>query len=70
MSLMLAAKSLGIDTHPMDGFDLDAVRAEFKIPDNYWIPMLIAVGYFRSDMTLSPRKWRKTVDEIVVRFDN
>jgi len=69
MALMLAAKSLGLDTHPMDGFDLDAVRAEFKIPDHYWIPLLIAVGYFKSDKTLSPPKWRKTVDEIVVRFD-
>jgi len=69
MSLMLAAKSLGVDTHPMDGFDLDAVRKEFKIPDNYWIPMLIAVGYFNVGQTLPPVKWRKTVDEITVRFD-
>lgn len=69
MSLMLAAKSLGLDTHPMDGFDMDAVRKEFKIPDNYWIPLLISVGYFKSDQTLPPPKWRKTVDEILVRFD-
>lgn len=69
MSLMLAAKSLGMDTHPMDGFDIDAVRAEFKIPDNYWIPMLLAVGYFKSDQQLTPPKWRKTVEEIIVRFD-
>lgn len=69
MALMLAAKSLGLDTHPMDGFDLDAVRMEFKIPDNYWIPLLIAVGYFHPDKTLQPPKWRKTVDEIVVKFD-
>lgn len=70
MALMLAAKSMGIDTHPMDGFDMEGVRAEFKIPDHYWIPLLIAVGHFRSDKTLSPPKWRKTVDEIIVRFDN
>ncbi|MBC2715451.1 MAG: nitroreductase family protein [Desulfobacteraceae bacterium] len=69
MSLMLAAKSLGLDTHPMDGFDIDAVRGEFKIPDNYWIPLLISVGYFKSDQKRTPSKWRKTVDEIVVRFD-
>lgn len=69
MAFMLAAKSLGVDTHPMDGFDMDAIRVEFKIPDNYWIPLLIAVGYFRSDKALPPPKWRKTVDEIVVRFD-
>ncbi len=69
MSLMLAAKSLGLDTHPMDGFDIDAVRSEFKIPDNYWIPLLVSVGYFRSDQELTPPKWRKSVDEIIVRFD-
>jgi len=69
MALMLAAKSLGLDTHPMDGFDIDAVREEFKIPDNYWIPLLLSVGYFKSDQKLMPPKWRKSVDEIIVRFD-
>ncbi len=68
MNLMLAAKDLGMDTHPMDGFDLEGVRKEFRIPENYWIPLLLAVGYFRKDQELSPPKWRKTYDEIVVRF--
>jgi nitroreductase len=68
MLLMLAAKSLGLDTHPMDGFDIDGVREAFHIPDHYWIPLLLAVGYFRSDKTLTPPKWRKTYDELVVRF--
>lgn len=68
MTLMLAAKSLGLDTHPMDGFDIDGVRKEFHIPDHYWIPMLIAVGHFRQDKTVLPPKWRKTFDEIVVKF--
>lgn len=68
MSLMLAAKSLGLDTHPMDGFDHDGVRKAFNIPDNYWIPLLIAVGYFKTDKTLLPPKWRKTFEEIVVKF--
>ncbi|MFW5957675.1 MAG: nitroreductase family protein [Desulfosalsimonas sp.] len=69
MTLMLAAKDLGLDTHPMDGFDINGVRKEFNIPENYWIPMLISVGYFRSDKTLLPAKWRKSFDEIAVRFD-
>ncbi|MBF0099444.1 MAG: nitroreductase family protein [Desulfobacterales bacterium] len=68
MSLMLAAKSLGLDTHPMDGFDHEAVRAAFNIPDQYWIPVLLAVGYFNTTMTMGPKKWRKTYDEIVVQF--
>ena len=68
MNLMLAAKDLGLDTHPMDGFDLEGVRKEFRIPSNYWIPLLLAVGYFRKDKELAPPKWRKTYDEIVVRY--
>jgi len=68
MSLMLAAKSLGLDTHPMDGFDHEGVRKAFRIPPNYWIPLLIAVGYFRKGAELSPPKWRKNFDEIVVKF--
>ena len=68
MALMLTAKNLGLDTHPMDGFDHDAVQKEFNIPDNYWIPLLLAVGYFKKDMELAPPKWRKTEEEIVVKF--
>ena len=68
MSLMYAAKELGLDTHPMDGFDHDAVKKEFNIPENYWIPLLLAVGYFDESKKLYPPNWRKTFDEIVVTF--
>ena len=68
MSLMYAAKKLGLDTHPMDGFDHDAVRKEFNIPDNYWVPLLLAVGHFVESKKLHPPNWRKTFDEIVVKF--
>lgn len=67
MALMFAAKHLGLDTHPMDGFDHDAVRKEFQIPGSYWIPLLMAVGYFDGTKTLLPPKWRKTYDEIVLK---
>lgn len=69
MTLMLAAKSLNIETHPMDGFDMEKVKNAFRIPDNYWIPLLIAVGYFKKGETLMPPKWRKSAEELVVRFD-
>ncbi len=69
MALMFAAKHLGLDTHPMDGFDHEGVRKAFKIPENYWIPLLLAVGHFDQTKELLPAKWRKTFDEIVVRFD-
>jgi len=69
MALMFAAKHLGFDTHPMDGFDHDGVRKEFNIPENYWIPLLMSVGYFDEKKSLQPPKWRKTFEEIVVKFD-
>jgi len=68
MSLMYAATSLGLETHPMDGFDHEAVRKEFNVPDNYWIPLLLAVGYKKPGLELHPGKWRKTYNEIVVSF--
>lgn len=68
MNLMLAAKDLGLDTHPMDGFELEEVRDAFRIPDNYWIPLLLAVGYFSKDKEPPLPKWRKKYGEIVVRF--
>ena len=69
MSLMYAAKSLGIDSHPMDGFNQDKVMAEFKIPGHFYIPLLISFGYFNQEKILADPKWRKDYDDIVVRFD-
>ncbi|PKN53442.1 MAG: nitroreductase family protein [Deltaproteobacteria bacterium HGW-Deltaproteobacteria-13] len=68
MSLMLAAKDAGLDSHPMDGFDIDGVRKAFNISDQYWIPLLMAIGHFDKSKTLLPPKWRKNYDEIVVNF--
>ncbi len=69
MSLMYAAKSLGIDSHPMDGFNHDKVRAQFNIPSHFYIPLLISFGYFDKNKTLANPKWRKHYDDIVVRFN-
>ncbi|MGE4298664.1 MAG: nitroreductase family protein [Desulfovibrionaceae bacterium] len=69
MSLMYAATSLGLDTHPMDGFDREGVAAAFHIPKNYWIPLLLSVGYFAPGKELHAPKWRKGYEDIVVRFD-
>jgi nitroreductase len=67
MALMLAAKDAGLDSHPMDGFDHEGVRKAFNVPDNYFVPMLIAVGYFNDKHKLIPPKWRKSYEEIVFR---
>jgi nitroreductase len=68
MGLMYAATSLGLETHPMDGFDHEGVRKAFNIPDNFWVPLLLAVGYKMPDAEVFPPKWRKNRDEIVVSF--
>lgn len=65
MNVMIVAKGLGIDTHPMDGFDEDCIKREFNIPDDKIIPMLIAVGYLRPRITLLPRAFRRSIKEFV-----
>jgi len=67
MTLMIAAKGLGLDTHAMDGFDEDCVRKEFGIPQDMLIPMLIAVGYLKSGVKLLPRAFRRPLEEFVSR---
>lgn len=69
MSLMYAATSLGLETHPMDGFDHEGVRKAFSIPDNFWVPLLLAVGYKKPGLEILQPKWRKSYEEIVVSFD-
>lgn len=65
MNLMIAARGFGLETHPMDGFDEDCIKKEFNIPDDKIIPMIIAVGYLRSGITLLPRAFRRGLEEFV-----
>lgn len=69
MALMFAATSMGLDTHPMDGFEHEKVRKAFNIPAHFWIPLLLAVGYRKPDLELLPAKWRKSYEDIVVDFN-
>lgn len=43
-TLMLAAKEMGYDTCPMDGFDFDAVAQLINLPDDHTPVMFVAVG--------------------------
>jgi nitroreductase len=63
MNLMIAARGLGLETHPMDGFDEPCIKKEFGIPDDKIIPMLIAVGLLKEGVTLFPRAFRRDIDE-------
>lgn len=69
MNLMIAAKGLGLETHPMDGFDEDCVKKEFNIPEDKVIPMLIAIGYLKPGITLLPRAFRRDSNEFV-KYDS
>ncbi len=68
MNLMLAAKGLGLETHPMDGFDENCIKKEFNIPADKIIPMLIAVGNLKAGINLLPRAFRREIGEFV-RFE-
>jgi len=65
MTLMLAAKGLGFETHPMDGFDSECINKNFNIPENRIIPMIIAIGTLRKGIKLLPRPYRRPLEEFV-----
>ncbi|MGC2062249.1 MAG: nitroreductase family protein [Thermodesulfovibrionales bacterium] len=65
MNLMIGAKALGLETHPMDGFDEACIKKEFGVADDKIIPMLVAVGYLKPGITLLPRAFRRDIDEFV-----
>lgn len=65
MNLMITARGLGLETHPMDGFNEESIKKEFQISDNKIIPMLIAVGYLKEGIKLLPRAFRRVIDEFV-----
>ncbi|MBU3093381.1 nitroreductase family protein [Clostridium sp. CF011] len=65
MSIMYAAKNLGVDSHPMSGMDFEGVRKEFGLDENKTVVMLISLGYLDESKTLYPRAYRRGYDEIV-----
>ncbi len=65
MSIMYAAKSLGVDSHPMSGMDFEGIRKEFGLDENKTVVMLIALGHLDESKTLYPRAYRRGYDEIV-----
>lgn len=44
MTIMLAAKEMGYDTCPMDGFDFDAVSKILNLPADHTPAMFVVVG--------------------------
>jgi nitroreductase len=47
-TMMLVAEAYGLDTAPMEGFDSDAVKHEFGLPDESEVVALLAIGFAES----------------------
>lgn len=63
-TMMLAAKEMGYDTCPMDGFDFDAVAKLINLPTDHTPVMFVVVG-----KALAPARARSgqlTIDEVVI----
>ena len=63
-TLMLAAKAMGYDTCPMDGFDYDAVGKIIKLPEDHVISFMIAIGKKTQDSW--PRPGQLSYAEVVL----
>ena len=73
--LTVQAAALGLATHQMGAFDYDAVRSALRVPDDYLLGTVIALGYLGEPSTLA-NEWiiaqelaprtRKPLSEIVL----
>ncbi|ABE49404.1 nitroreductase family protein [Methylobacillus flagellatus] len=65
MTLMLAAKALGYDSCPMDGFDFDAVAKLLNLPADHTPVMFVAIG--KGTQPPRPRGGQLPLNEVVIR---
>ncbi len=63
-TLMLAAKAMGYDSCPMDGFDFDAVGKLINLPSDHVIAFMIAVG--KATQPSWPRPGQLSYEEVVI----
>ncbi len=61
-SLMLAAREIGLDSCPMDGFDFEAVGRLIDLPDDHLISFMVAIGKKAADVW--PRPGQLPLDEV------
>jgi nitroreductase len=64
-TLMLTAKSMGLGSCPMVGFDFDAVGKLIDLPEDHVIAMMVAVG--KTTAPANPRGGHLPMDEILIR---
>ena len=63
-TLMLAAKALGYDSCPMDGFDFDAVGKLINLPADHVVAMFVAIG--KGTKEAWPRGGQLPADEVMI----
>jgi nitroreductase len=64
MTIMLAAKDMGYDTCPMDGFDFDAVGKLLNLPADHTPAMFVVVG--KALKPASVRGGQLAINEVVI----
>jgi nitroreductase len=65
VTLMLAAKEMGYDSCPMDGFDFDAVAKLLKLPADHVPAMFVAIG--KGTKEPWPRGGQLPMSDVVIR---
>jgi nitroreductase len=63
-TLMLAARDMGYDSCPMDGFDFDAVGKLINLPADHVVAMFVAIGKAAKDAW--PRGGQLPMSEVVI----
>jgi nitroreductase len=63
-TIMLAAKEMGYDTCPMDGFDFDAVSKLLNLPADHTPVMFVVVG--KALEPARPRSGQLDMNEVVI----
>jgi len=64
-TIILAAKSFGYDSCPMDGFDFEKVGQLIRLPDDHVIAMFVAIG--KGTEEAWPRPGQLSLDDVVVK---
>jgi len=64
MTLMLAAKAMGYDSCPMDGFDFEKVAEILHLPEDHIISFMVAIGKGTKDPW--PKPGQLETSEVVV----
>ena len=64
-TLMLAAKAMGYDSCPMDGFDFEKAASIIRLPEDHIITMFVAIG--KSVQAANARGGQLKLADIVIK---